>query len=243
MPTDDVIFRIPHGVIAHLKPAVHAIGPTDTDLKFVGMPSFDRTPAVGHHAKEVIRMDEVVGGPTLQFLRCPAEILQELAVEELGLTRGIHGRHEPGNGIDDQAKTLFTRAQGFLDALPVVNIGPQGIPADYTALSVPPGERADMEPAVYAIGTTDTVLKVMGMPRFHRVSPRGRQARKVIRVNDIRSGPIFQFVERLATIIQALLIDEFEFSRGRRSINKAGNAIDDKAQTLFTRAQGLLGMF
>ncbi len=131
--------------------------------------------------------------------------------------------------------------QGFLDAPPVVNIRPQGIPADYTALAVPPGERADMEPAVYAIGTTDTILRVMGMPGFDRVSPRGHEVRKVIGMNDVGSGPTFQFVKRYAKIIQALLIDEFEFSRGRRSINKAGNAIDDQAKTFFTRAQGVVG--
>ena len=54
-------------------------------------------------------MDDVVGGPTLQFLRRPAEIFQDLAVEELELTRRVHGTHEPGNAIDDQAKTLFAR--------------------------------------------------------------------------------------------------------------------------------------
>ena len=69
-----------------------------------------------------------------------------------------------------------------------------------------------MEPAVYAIGTTDTVLSVMGLPGLDRASPRGRQVRKVIRMNDVGSGPTLQFVKRFATIIQALLIDVFEFS-------------------------------
>ena len=49
-------------------------------------------------------MDEVAGGPTLQFLRRPAEVFEELAVDELELTCGAHGSHEPGNAIDDQAQ-------------------------------------------------------------------------------------------------------------------------------------------
>src|SRR2546426_5550480 len=142
MPADDVTFRISHGVIANLKPTVYAVGTTDTDLKVVGMPGFDRTSIVGHHANEVIRMNEVVSGPTLQFLRRPAEIFQQLAVEELGLTRRIHGRHEPGNSVDDQAKTLFARAQGLLGVLPVVNIRRHVVRADDTSLGERPGASA-----------------------------------------------------------------------------------------------------
>src|ERR1700688_948752 len=62
-------------------------------------------------------MDDIAGGPFLDFLRRLAKIFQELAVEELKFTCRSHGTHEPGNAIDDQAKTLFARAQGLLGML------------------------------------------------------------------------------------------------------------------------------
>jgi hypothetical protein len=80
------------------------------------------------------------------------------------------------------------------------------------------------------------------MPGFDRVSPRGQHARKVIAMNNVGGGPTFQFVNRHAKVIQALLTDEFEFAFRRHRYNKSGNAIDDQAKTLFARAQSLLGM-
>jgi hypothetical protein len=56
-------------------------------------------------------VDGVGGGPILQFLNRLAEIFQDLAVEELNLTCSIHGTHEPGNAIDNQAKIEFACAQ------------------------------------------------------------------------------------------------------------------------------------
>ncbi len=94
-----------------------------------------------------------------------------------------------------------------------------------------------MEPAVYPIGTADAVLRVIWIAGFDRVSPRGQHARKVIAMNNVRGGPTFQFVKRQAKIIQTLLTDEFEFAFRCHSKNKAGNAIDDQAKTLFALRQ------
>src|SRR3954471_7122935 len=104
VPADDATFRVSHGQSANLEPAVYAISTPATVLNVVGMPGFDRTRKGGHHAGEVMRMDDVAGGPTLQFLRRLAEIFQNLAVEELEPTCRTHGTHEPGNAIDDQAQ-------------------------------------------------------------------------------------------------------------------------------------------
>ena len=98
-----------------------------------------------------------------------------------------------------------------------------------------------MEPAVYAIGTTDTELSVIWLPGLDRTSPRGRSGEKeVIRMNDVGSGPTLQFVKRFATIIQALLVDEFEFSRRAHGTHESWNAIDDQAKTFLARAQVFL---
>src|SRR5258708_34705441 len=214
VPADNMAFRVSQGMVANLKPAVYAIGAADPDLDVIGVPGFDRIYMCGHQASVVIRMDDVAGGPILQFLSRLAKIFHELAVEQLGLTRRIRGSHEPGNAINDQAKIQFARTQGFLGALPVFNIRMQAVPADDASFRVPHGESANLEPPVYAIGTTDTVLSVIsnGMPGFDRPFPSAHHARTVIGMNNVGVGPTFQFFKCLAGIIQALLTDVFEFA-------------------------------
>src|SRR5580765_5857264 len=120
----------------------------------------------------------------------------------------------------------------------------QAIAPDEAISSAQYGNSTNLKPAVYAIGTTDTVLGVISswVPGFYRVFPRGQHARKVIRMNDVGVGPTFQFFKCLAGIIQALLTDEFEFALRPHGKNKARNAVDDQAKTLFAPAQRLLGM-
>src|SRR5260370_24108977 len=182
----------------------------------------------GDHTSTIIGMNGVSVGPILQFLNRLAEIFQDLPVQEFNFAGRIHGTYQAGNAVDDQAKIEFARAQRFLSTLPVVNVRAQGIPANDPSFRIPRGERAYMEPAVYAIGTTDTVLRLIWMPDFDRAPPRGQQARKVIGMNNAGGGPTFQFVKRHAKIIEALLTDEFEFAFRRRSINEPGNVIDDQ---------------
>src|SRR5712672_2266251 len=120
----------------------------------------------------------------------------------------------------------------------------QATPADDAISSVQYGNSTNLEPAVYAIGTTDTVLGVISnwMPGFNRAFPRGQHARKVIRMNNVGVGPTFQYFKSLAGIIQALLTKKFEFPLRPLSKYKAGNAVDDQAKTLFACVQGLFGM-
>src|SRR4029077_20984851 len=119
----------------------------------------------------------------------------------------------------------------------------QAIPAADAISRVQYGNSTNLEPAVYAIGTTDTVLGVISnwMLGFDRAFPRGQHARKVIRMNNVGVGPTFQFFKCLAGIIEALLTDKFEFALRPHSKNKAGNAVDDQAKAVFARAEGFLG--
>ena len=87
-------------------------------------------------AREVVRMKNIAAGPTLQFLKGLAEIVQIFLIDEFDFAGRRQSMNQAGNAIEDQAKTLFARAQGFLDALPVVNIRMQGIPADDTSVRV-----------------------------------------------------------------------------------------------------------
>src|SRR5258707_2033848 len=117
----------------------------------------------------------------------------------------------------------------------------QNMPADDSSFGVPLGESAYMEPAVYAIGTTETVLRVIWMPSFDRAFPRGQHARNVIRMCNAGDGPTFQFAKRFAKIIQSLLTGKFDFAFCRPGINEPGNAIDDQAQIELALAQACVG--
>src|SRR6266446_963995 len=130
VPACDTTFRVSRGESARLEPAVHAIGTPLAELKIMRLPGFDRALPRVDHARKVIRMDSVAGGPILQFLGRLAEILQELAVEELDLARGIQGTHEPRNAVDDQAKVLFIRLESPLGTFPLFEIGVRSVPPD-----------------------------------------------------------------------------------------------------------------
>ena len=117
-------------------------------------------------------MDEAAGSPTIQFLRALAEVSDNLLIDEFVFAFRRHRIDEPRNAIDDQAQTLFACTQGFFHVFPIVDIGSQGIPADDASFRVPPGERAYMEPPVFAIGTTDTVLRLIGIAGLDGAPPR-----------------------------------------------------------------------
>src|SRR5258708_29096027 len=193
-------------------------------------------------------MDEVAGSQTIQFFRALAEVIEDLLIDEFVFAFRRHRINEPGDAIDDQAQTEFARSQGFFHAFPVVDIRPQGIPADDTSLCVPPRQRPYMEPAVCGIGTTDTVFRLMWMPGFDRAPPRGQHASMIVGMNKVGGGPAlrfetFQFVERLAKIFQGLLTDEFEFAFRCSCIDEPWNAIDDQTKALSARTQGLFRLF
>src|SRR5216684_2784354 len=76
LPHGDTTFRVSRGESARLEPAVHSIGTPLAELKIVRLPGFDRAPPRVDHARKVIRMDGVAGGPVLQFLGSLAEIFQ-----------------------------------------------------------------------------------------------------------------------------------------------------------------------
>src|SRR5216684_3583523 len=85
VPAGDTTLRVSHGERARLEPTVHAIGSTLAKLILIRLPGFDRAPPQVDHARKVVRMDGIAGGPILQFLTCLAEILQDLAVQKLHL--------------------------------------------------------------------------------------------------------------------------------------------------------------
>ena len=67
---------------------------TATMLNIKRLPGFDRAPIGVDHARKVIGMDSVAGGPILHFLNRLAEIFQDLAVDKFDLACRIRGRQQ-----------------------------------------------------------------------------------------------------------------------------------------------------
>src|SRR6267378_7256906 len=103
IPTDDATFGITLRTGSQVEPTVHSVGSTATSLHISRLPAFDRAPVGVDHARKVIRMDGVAGGPIPQFLSGLAEVFQDLAVHKFNLACRIRSRHKPRNTVDDQA--------------------------------------------------------------------------------------------------------------------------------------------
>src|SRR5258708_40098229 len=94
IPTNNAPFGITLRTRSKVEPTVHSIGSTATSLHIARLPSFDR-PLIGvDHARKVIRMDGVAGGPILQFLSRLAEIFPDIAGKKFRDTGRISGSAE-----------------------------------------------------------------------------------------------------------------------------------------------------
>jgi len=70
-----------------------------------------------------------------------------------------------------------------------------------------------LEPTVYAIGSTSTILKIKRLPSFERAPPGVAYPRKIIRMSGVAGGPILQFLSRLAKIFQDLAVEKLDLAR------------------------------
>src|SRR5258705_3253197 len=99
VPAGDTTFRVSGGKGARVEPAVDAIGTSLAEFKIMRLPGFDRAPPRVDHARKVIRMDGVAGGPILQVLGRLAKIVQDLAVKKFDFACRTQGTYKPGNGV------------------------------------------------------------------------------------------------------------------------------------------------
>src|SRR3989442_12643661 len=86
------------------------------------MPGFDRASPCGQHARKVIGMNKIGGGPTFQLVERLSKIIQALLTGELEFAFRRHSINQAVNAIDDLAKTLFARAQALLSQLPGLDV-------------------------------------------------------------------------------------------------------------------------
>src|SRR5580704_4526589 len=122
--------------------------------------------------------------------------------------------------------------QFTLGALAVVNVGRQDIPTDNATLCVTKRTNSHVEPAVDAIGSTATILKLKRLPSFKRALPGVDRGKNVIRMKSVACRPILQFLGRLSEKLQNLAVDEFDLTSRGHDGNLARNAVDDQAEAL-----------
>lgn len=78
-------------------------------------------------------------------------------------------RHHSGNALNEQTERALALLAGLLSARPILNIHnirQQDVPTNDTTFFVVPGDTADVEPAVHAIGAADSVLHVVRKTGF-----------------------------------------------------------------------------
>src|SRR5580704_13961413 len=100
-----------------------------------------------------------------------------------------------------------------------------------------------MEPTVYTISTTQTMINIVGITGLDRMSPGGDRVGEVAGVNCFTGGPPLQVLERLAEIFQNLAVDEFNLAPRSHGCHESRNSVDDQAKTLLALALGLLRPF
>src|SRR5260370_33568403 len=206
VPAYAATFRVSHGQSPNLEPAVLAIGTSATVLTVVGMPGFDRTSKGGDHARKVIRMNDVAGGPTLQFLRRLAEIFQDLVVEELKFPCRTHGAYEPGNAIDDHAQIVFALAESFLGALPVFNISGNTIPANHAATVIPQGLSIGTKPAIDVIEPAHTLVYITRLTSLDGMQPCRSRSLDILGMEYVSPSKPHQVLQAFAGVVQNSLI-------------------------------------
>src|SRR4029077_20694905 len=100
-----------------------------------------------------------------------------------------------------------------------------------------------VEPTVYAIDSTATMLKIYRLSSFDRAPPGVDHTRKVIRMKGFVGRPMLHFLSRLSRICQDLRVLQFALACRIQDRHKPRNAVDDQTQALLVCADGLLGGF
>src|SRR6185295_4222265 len=105
--------------------------------------------------------------------------------------------------------------------------GKEEIPSGYRTFRIPHWEAANLEPSIHAISSPATMLNAIDLPRFDRFGTCLDHARKIIRMNGIDQGPVFQLLARIAEILQGLAVEEFHVAHSARRSHEPGNVVDD----------------
>src|ERR1035438_361838 len=112
IPADNTTFLILQWEPAYVEPAVNSVRTKNAVLDVVRKPGLYRATPLRYNERTIFLMQE--RAPIFQLLKGLARVIQDLLINSLDLTRRGHRTNHAWNAIDDQAKTLFARAEGIL---------------------------------------------------------------------------------------------------------------------------------
>ena len=153
-------------------------------------------------------MCRAAGSPALELLQCPAEVLEDLAVDEFDLTARRKDRDQPWNAVHDQARLAFAFAQRVLGELPLVDVRQQHAPANDPAACIAQRKAVVLEPPVHAVRPPQPLHDLVWIARADRLREDVDDVRKVFRVHGAVRAPTFQLLQRLSGVFEDVVIDE-----------------------------------
>src|SRR5258708_5704864 len=77
----------------------------------------------------------------------------------------------------------------LLRALEVIDVGENAVPAHDSIVLIAQREDASVEPAIQAVGPAEAMLQIERRTGFDGVLPCGNHSGKIVRVNDVATGP------------------------------------------------------
>src|SRR5215469_6359908 len=166
IPVENSFLDVAHRNHADLKPAVYAIEPTEAMLDIKWLAFRDRVAKDFDTVGNIVRVNHVVRLPLLCLLRRSAEILQKWWIEDLGCAIRRKAGKKARHVVQERARVEFSRTQGLLCSLAIIDVCEEEIPRGYLVLRVSYREAANLEPSVNAISTAATVLNLINLSRF-----------------------------------------------------------------------------
>src|SRR5262249_28610435 len=118
-------------------------------------------------ARQVIRVYGADQRPVLQLFLGPAEILEDLPVEEFHLAHRALGGDQARNVVDDLSPGNLIRAQRLLAAFAILDIEVRSEPSGDVPLRIAQGIGAKQEPSIRAVVTAHSRFDVSGSSGGH----------------------------------------------------------------------------
>ena len=127
--------------------------------------------------------------------------------------------------------------QCLFGAFSLVDVDEQAVPADNAPVRIPKRKSARLKPAIDAIETSSADFEVEGdAPDAIDWEQDLDGAWKILRMSYLVGLPVLDLLERLAEVLEDLVVGDFEFTAGREDRDRGGNAVDDQARMAFAFA-------
>src|SRR5882757_1279371 len=103
VPTDNGPPGISNGKPTHLKPTILAVEASEARLEVIWLTRCELCSEDLHHAREILRVNGIVGCPLVELLECLTAVFGEWFVDEVDFTHRCQSSDEPRNAAKDQA--------------------------------------------------------------------------------------------------------------------------------------------